>query len=65
VDSPIPVAAPGRPATLDETQRQHIVRVLRQTQWRISGPRGAASLLGIKRTTLQARMRRLGIKRPI
>jgi formate hydrogenlyase transcriptional activator len=51
--------------TLEETQRQHILRALRQTEWRISGPRGAAKLLGIKRTTLQARMRKLGIKRPI
>ncbi len=64
-DSPTPVSASGTPATLEETQRQHILRVLRQTQWRISGPHGAAKLLGIKRTTLQARMRKLGIKRPI
>ncbi len=53
------------PSTLDDAQRQHIVGVLKQTQWRISGPRGAAAILGIKRTTLQARMRKLGIKRPI
>jgi len=52
-------------ATLDNAQRQHILQVLRQTQWRISGPRGAAAILGMKRTTLQARMRKLGIKRPI
>jgi formate hydrogenlyase transcriptional activator len=52
-------------STLDDAQRQHILRVLRQTEWRISGPRGAAAILGIKRTTLQARMRKLGIKRPI
>jgi formate hydrogenlyase transcriptional activator len=51
--------------TLEETQRQHILRALRQTEWRIAGPNGAAQLLGIKRTTLQARMRKLGIKRPI
>lgn len=52
-------------STLDDAQRQHILRVLKQTEWRISGPRGAAAILGIKRTTLQARMRKLGIKRPI
>ncbi len=63
--SPNPVAGSNPPGTLDETQRQHILRVLRQTHWRISGPHGAAKLLGIKRTTLQARMRKLGIKRPI
>lgn len=60
-----PNATSGSPETLEETQRQHILRVLRQTQWRISGPSGAAKLLGIKRTTLQARMRKLGIRRPI
>ena len=52
-------------ATLEETERQHILRALRQTQWRIAGPRGAANLLGMKRTTLQARMRKLGIRRPV
>ena len=51
--------------TLQEAERQHILRALRQTQWRIAGPRGAATLLGMKRTTLQARMRKLGIRRPV
>jgi formate hydrogenlyase transcriptional activator len=55
----------GSLSTLDDAQRQHIVQVLRQTRWRISGPRGAAAILGLKRTTLQARMRKLGIHRPI
>jgi formate hydrogenlyase transcriptional activator len=68
-DLPRPIGAvnssPSSPGTLDDAQRQHIVQVLKQTQWRISGPRGAAAILGIKRTTLQARMRKLGIKRPI
>ncbi len=52
-------------ATLEEAERQHILRALRQTHWRIAGPRGAAILLGMKRTTLQARMRKLGIRRPV
>jgi formate hydrogenlyase transcriptional activator len=52
-------------STLEEAERQHILRALRQTEWRIAGPRGAAALLGMKRTTLQARMRKLGIRRPI
>jgi formate hydrogenlyase transcriptional activator len=60
-----PAGAAGPLATLEETQRRHILRALRQTEWRLSGPRGAAKLLGMKRTTLQARMRKLGIKRPI
>jgi formate hydrogenlyase transcriptional activator len=52
-------------STLEEAERQHILRALKQTQWRIAGPKGAAVLLGMKRTTLQARMRKLGIRRPI
>ena len=52
-------------ATLEEAERQHILRALRQTEWRIAGPKGAAAILGMKRTTLQARMRKLNIRRPI
>jgi formate hydrogenlyase transcriptional activator len=52
-------------STLEEAERQHILRALRQTEWRISGSKGAAVLLGMKRTTLQARMRKLGIRRPV
>jgi formate hydrogenlyase transcriptional activator len=52
-------------ATLEEAERQHILRALRQTEWRIAGPKGAAGLLGMKRTTLQARMRKLRIRRPV
>jgi formate hydrogenlyase transcriptional activator len=52
-------------STLEESERQHILRALKQTQWRIAGPKGAAVLLDIKRTTLQARMRKLGIRRPV
>jgi formate hydrogenlyase transcriptional activator len=60
------VASPAAPvATLEEAERQHILRALRQTQWRVAGPRGAAHLLGMKRTTLQARIRKLGIRRPV
>ncbi len=57
--------APVAITTLEEAERQHILRALKQTQWRIAGPKGAANLLGMKRTTLQARMRKLGIRRPI
>lgn len=52
-------------STLEEAERQHILLALRQTEWRIAGPRGAAALLEIKRTTLQARMQKLGIRRPV
>jgi formate hydrogenlyase transcriptional activator len=59
--------APAGPsiATLEEAERQHILRALRETAWRIAGAKGAAALLGMKRTTLQARMRKLGIRRPV
>jgi formate hydrogenlyase transcriptional activator len=58
-------AAASSISTLEEAERQHILRALRQTEWRIAGAKGAAALLGMKRTTLQARMRKLGIRRPI
>jgi formate hydrogenlyase transcriptional activator len=61
--SPSPAAVPI--TTLEEAERQHILRALRQTEWRIAGPKGAAAILGMKRTTLQARMRKLGIRRPV
>src|SRR5262249_18743122 len=51
----------ARVATLDEAERSHIVRVLEMTSWRVSGNNGAASLLGVPASTLESRMRRLGI----
>ena len=50
--------------TLEELERKHIVDVLTQTHWRVSGDQGAAKILGLKRTTLESRMKRLGIERP-
>jgi formate hydrogenlyase transcriptional activator len=58
-------SAPSSISTLEDAERQHILRALRQTEWRIAGAKGAAVILGIKRTTLQARMRKLGIRRPV
>lgn len=49
--------------TLEEAEREHILRVLRETQWVVGGPHGAATQLGMKRTTLQSRMRKLNISR--
>ena len=49
----------------EQAERAHILRALQQTQWRIGGPKGAAALLDMKRTTLQARMRKLNIRRPV
>jgi len=53
-----------RASTLEAVERMHILRVLRETNWTLGGPRGAAARLGMKRTTLQSLMRRLGITRP-
>jgi transcriptional regulator with GAF, ATPase, and Fis domain len=53
----------GTVPTLEEVQRQHILRVLALTQGRIYGPTGAAALLGLKPSTLQSRMKKLGITR--
>jgi formate hydrogenlyase transcriptional activator len=49
--------------TLSSAEREHIVRVLRETGGVLSGPHGAAQRLGLKRTTLQSKMRRLKITR--
>jgi len=50
-------------ASLEELDREHILEVLSMTGWRVSGQSGAAKLLGLKRTTLEARMKKLGIAR--
>lgn len=52
-------------ATLEHTEREHIVRALAETRWVIGGPAGAAARLGMKRTTLQSRIRKLGITRAV
>jgi formate hydrogenlyase transcriptional activator len=48
---------------LKDMERMHVMAVLEKTGWRISGPGGASDVLGLKRTTLQAKMKKLGIKR--
>jgi len=50
--------------TLEEAERDHILRVLWETDWVVGGPTGAAARLGMKRTTLQSKMRKLNISRP-
>ncbi len=49
---------------LEETERQHIVSALEQCNWVVAGPNGAAARLGMKRSTLQLRIRKLEIARP-
>ncbi len=49
---------------LEETERKQIVAALEQARWVVAGPKGAAVRLGMKRSTLQVRMQKLGIARP-
>ncbi len=58
---PNPASGRGLRAALDETERQQILKALTQCNWVVAGPRGAAALLGMKRSTLHLRMRKLGI----
>ena len=55
-------ADPG--SGLREVERSHILRVLHDTGWRIRGPHGAAARLGLKPTTLESRIKKLGLSRP-
>jgi DNA-binding NtrC family response regulator len=54
---------PGNDLSLEEIERKHILSVLEKTGWRISGKGSAAGILGLKRTTLQSKMKKLGIQR--
>jgi formate hydrogenlyase transcriptional activator len=53
-----------RPETLADVERQHIRSILKETRWVLSGPKGAAERLGMNRSTLYFRMKKLGIVRP-
>ena len=57
-------APPPMDGTLEATERQAILAALREANWVIAGPRGAARHLGLKRSTLVSRMQKLGIVRP-
>jgi formate hydrogenlyase transcriptional activator len=57
------VMVPNEATTLEAAEREHILRILRETNWVIGGPSGAAARLGMKRTTLQSKIRKLGISR--
>ena len=59
---PIPASATGL-ANLRDAEREHILRALEEANWVIGGPKGAAARLGMKRTTLQHRMQKLGLER--
>jgi formate hydrogenlyase transcriptional activator len=55
----------GEPITMEEAERVHIRKTLEETNWVIAGPRGAAVRLGMKRSTVYFRMRKLGISRDV
>ena len=50
--------------TLEQAEREHILKALRESEWIIGGPAGTAARLGMKRTTLQSKMQKLNISRP-
>ena len=50
-------------SVLEETERQQILQALKKSNWVVAGPNGAAALLGMNRSTLQVRIRKLGISR--
>jgi transcriptional regulator with GAF, ATPase, and Fis domain len=60
------LASSDIPATLslEDVERRHILNVLQKSNWRLAGRGGAAEILGLKRTTLQSKMKKLGIRRP-
>jgi formate hydrogenlyase transcriptional activator len=60
--SPGPRLTPG--TSLKDAERELIRRTLEECRWQVGGPKGAAAKLGMKRTTLLARMKKLGIQRP-
>jgi formate hydrogenlyase transcriptional activator len=59
------VLSSSNSSSLESVERDHILQVLEETKWLVAGPSGAAAKLGMKRTTLQAKMRKLGISRRV
>jgi formate hydrogenlyase transcriptional activator len=59
------ISSNGKPAAsrLEDIERNHIIETLNKTGWKVSGEKGAAKILGLNPTTLEARMKKLGIKR--
>jgi formate hydrogenlyase transcriptional activator len=64
-EKPASPRSPNAPLhnVLEETERQQILRALKQSNWIVAGPNGAAAHLGMNRSTLQVRIRKLGISR--
>jgi transcriptional regulator with GAF, ATPase, and Fis domain len=67
LDVRVPRMAPADMPTslsLEDAERRHILGVLEKSGWRLTGQGAAAEILGLKRTTLQSKMKKLGIRRP-
>jgi transcriptional regulator with GAF, ATPase, and Fis domain len=54
----------GSAKSLDNLEREHIIEVMKSTKWKVRGEDGAAKILNLNPTTLEARMKKLGIKKP-
>ena len=50
--------------TLEEIERNHILKILNETNWKIAGPGGAANILGLNSNTMRSRMEKLQIEKP-
>ena len=60
-----PISVPTSNPTLEDSVRQEILAACQRANWKLGGPRGAAARLGLKRTTLFYKMKRLGIAPPV
>jgi len=58
------VVSSARPQTMEEAERTHILAALKETKWVVGGPNGAAARLGMNRSTVLFRMKKLGIVKP-
>jgi transcriptional regulator with GAF, ATPase, and Fis domain len=63
--TPAPVVPTSAPGTFWDSQRDLILQALRGTGWVVGGPHGAAARLGLKRTSLITKMKKLGISKPV
>jgi len=54
----------GKFLSMQKVESQYLLKVLESTNWRVSGPKGAASILNMKPTTLESRLKKLGISKP-
>jgi len=65
IHSPTPSSSEAPDArNLEDMERRHIMSVLERSNWRVGGKGGAAEVLGLKRSTLYSKMKKLGIDRP-